>query len=109
MDSVRKVLPGELADRFKPVAIELKAGEASFHHPRMMHGSYENRTDGPRRGAVINVILDGVMSNSDEPLLKDAPVIPKGEKLGGQFFPLLFDPERLRGRAEDSRRGPLNP
>ena len=47
----------------------------------------------PRRGTVINVIRDGVKSDSDEPLLDGVPVIPKGEKLGGQFFPLLFDPE----------------
>jgi len=31
-----------------------------------------------------------VMSNSNEPLLEGVPVIPKGEKMGGQFFPLLF-------------------
>ena len=41
---------------------------------------------------MINVILDGVMSNSDEPLLEGVPVIPGGERMGGQFFPLLFDP-----------------
>jgi ectoine hydroxylase-related dioxygenase (phytanoyl-CoA dioxygenase family) len=92
MDAVRSVLPEELAAKFNPVAVELKAGECSFHHPRMMHGSYENRTDGPRRGTVINAVLDGVMSDSDEPLLKDVPVVRRGEKLDGQFFPLLFDP-----------------
>ncbi|MCI0666179.1 MAG: phytanoyl-CoA dioxygenase family protein, partial [Acidobacteria bacterium] len=33
--------------------------------------------------------------NSDAPLLEGVPVIPKGEKMGGQFFPLLFDPENI--------------
>jgi hypothetical protein len=28
-------------------------------------------------------------------LLEGTPVIPKGEKMGGQFFPLLFDPSRI--------------
>jgi ectoine hydroxylase-related dioxygenase (phytanoyl-CoA dioxygenase family) len=92
MDSIQSVLTDEQREMFKPVAVELKKGESSFHHPRMIHGSYANRTDRPRRGTVINVILDGVMSNSGEPLLEGVPVIPRGEKMGGQFFPLLFDP-----------------
>jgi ectoine hydroxylase-related dioxygenase (phytanoyl-CoA dioxygenase family) len=93
MDSIQSVLTDEQREVFKPVAVELKKGESSFHHPRMIHGSYANRTDRPRRGTVVNVILDGVMSNSDEPLLEGVPVIPVGEKMGGQFFPLLFDPK----------------
>jgi hypothetical protein len=39
---------------------------------------------------VINVFRDGVMSNADEPLLEGVPVIPRGEKMGGRFFPLLY-------------------
>ncbi len=58
----------------------------------MVHGSFDNRTDRPRRAAVINVVRDGVRSVSDKPLLEGVPRIPAGEKLGGQFFPLLFDP-----------------
>jgi ectoine hydroxylase-related dioxygenase (phytanoyl-CoA dioxygenase family) len=102
MEAIQTVLTDEQKEKFKPVAIELKKGECSFHHPRMIHGSYENSTDSPRRGTVINVILDGVMSNTDGPLLTDSTqglsdstreeIIPKGEKLGGRFFPLLFDP-----------------
>ncbi len=102
MEAIQNVLTDEQKEKFKPVAIELKKGESSFHHPRMIHGSYENSTDRPRRGTVINVILDGVMSNTDGPLLTDnserlsdsirEEIIPKGEKLGGRFFPLLFDP-----------------
>lgn len=92
MDSVQNVLPDELQDQFKPVAIELKAGECSFHHPRLMHGSYANDTDIPRRATVINVFRDGVWSASDEPPLAGVPPIPPGQPMSGQFFPLLFDP-----------------
>jgi ectoine hydroxylase-related dioxygenase (phytanoyl-CoA dioxygenase family) len=92
MDAIQSVLTAEQKKQFTPVAAELKKGECSFHHPRTIHGSFENTTDGPRRGTVINVIADGVMSNSDEPLLEGVPVIPKGEKLGGRFFPLLIAP-----------------
>lgn len=83
-----QLTPEQRAD-FKPVPIELKAGEASFHHPLMVHGSFENRSNRPRRAVVINVFLDGVRSASDEPLLRGLPVIPEGEKLEGRFFPLL--------------------
>jgi ectoine hydroxylase-related dioxygenase (phytanoyl-CoA dioxygenase family) len=93
MEAIRSVLTKQQKEQFRPVPIELKKGECSFHHPRMIHGSYENNTDSPRRGVVINAILDGVTSNSDEPLLKDVPVIPKGHKMEGQFFPLLLDPQ----------------
>jgi ectoine hydroxylase-related dioxygenase (phytanoyl-CoA dioxygenase family) len=92
MDAIRSVLTGSQKNQFQPVAIALKAGECSFHHPLMVHGSYENRSDRARRGAVINVLRDGVCSASNDPLLAGVPPIPSGEKLRGQFFPLLFDP-----------------
>jgi len=92
MDAIRSVLTDEQKELFKPVAIELQAGECSFHHPRMIHGSHANDTERPRRATVINVFRDGVLSNSDEPPLEGVPAIPKGEPMGGQFFPLLFDP-----------------
>lgn len=95
MDSIDAVLNEDLRSRFKPIAIELKAGEASFHHPLMIHGSYENRTSQPRRAAVINVFRDGVISDSDSPPLEGVPPISKGERMHGQFFPLLFDPRVL--------------
>jgi hypothetical protein len=93
MQAIESVLSQEQKAEFKPVPIELKKGECSFHHPLMVHGSYENRSDHPRRGAVINVFRDGVRSNSNDPLLEGVPAIPAGEKIEGQFFPLLFDPD----------------
>src|SRR5215468_4819027 len=87
LEESRSSLPEELREKFKPVPVEMKKGEASFHHARTMHGSGANDTPRPRRATVINVFLDGVMSNSNEPLLEGVPVIPRGEKIGGQFFP----------------------
>ncbi len=89
MDAIRKVLTEEQMAQFNPVAIELKKGECSFHHPLLIHGSQENRTDRPRRAVVLNVVRDGVRSDSDDPLLKGVPSVPKGEPIAGQFFPLL--------------------
>lgn len=93
MNAIQSVLSEEQKQAFRPVAIELKQGEASFHHPLMVHGSYENETDQPRRATVINVFRDGVLSASDAPPLAGVPSIPAGQKIDGQFFPLLFDPE----------------
>jgi hypothetical protein len=91
MDAIQSVLSEEQKREFKPVAIELKKGYASFHHPLMIHGSFENRTDRERRAFVINVFRDGVRSASDAPLLEGVPAIPQGAKMQGQFFPLLLD------------------
>jgi ectoine hydroxylase-related dioxygenase (phytanoyl-CoA dioxygenase family) len=98
MQAIREVLSDEQWQQFQhPVAVELKRGEAAFHHPLMVHGSFQNRTEGPRRATVINVVRDGVCSVSDEPLLEGVPVVPPGQPLGGSFFPLLFDPDRVAG------------
>jgi ectoine hydroxylase-related dioxygenase (phytanoyl-CoA dioxygenase family) len=92
MDAIHKVLSDEQKAAFEPVAIALKAGQCSFHHPRLIHGSYANLTERQRRATVINVFRDGVCSASNEPLLEGVPVIPSGAKMEGQFFPLLFAP-----------------
>ena len=97
MRAIESMLSDEQKVQFTPVPIELKQGECSFHHPLMVHGSYENKSDRPRRGAVINVFRDGVCSASNEPLLAGVPMIPVGEKMDGQFFPLLFDPSIMPG------------
>jgi len=97
MDAIQSVLTEEQKAQFKPVAIELKKGECSFHHPLMVHGSHENRSDQLRRGAVINVFRDGVRSASNGPPLEGVPPIPVGEEMGGQFFPLLFDDVSEKG------------
>jgi ectoine hydroxylase-related dioxygenase (phytanoyl-CoA dioxygenase family) len=92
MDAIQTVLSAEQKAQFAPVAIELEKGMATFHHPLMLHGSYENSTDRPRRAAVLNVFREGVRSASNQPLLQGVPAIPAGEPMGGRFFPVLFDP-----------------
>jgi hypothetical protein len=89
MDDIFEVLQEQQKREFQPVPSVLKTGQASFHHSLILHGSYENRSDRPRRGVVVNVFRDGVISDSDEPLLEGVPAIPKGDKIDGQFFPLL--------------------
>jgi ectoine hydroxylase-related dioxygenase (phytanoyl-CoA dioxygenase family) len=93
MNAIDAVLNEEQRRDFqRPVAIELKKGEAAFHHPRLVHGSFANHSDRSRRATVINVMKDGVRSACSEPLLHGTPAIPAGEKVEGQFFPLLYEP-----------------
>ncbi|HEV3023552.1 MAG TPA: phytanoyl-CoA dioxygenase family protein, partial [Pirellulales bacterium] len=94
MDAIQSVLSPEQKRQFRPVAIELRKGQCAFHHPLLVHGSYENSTDRPRRATVINAFRDGVLSQSDDELLAGVPKIAQGQKLQGQFFPLLFDSQR---------------
>lgn len=90
MEAIREVLDDRQWEQFRqPVAVELPAGQCSFHHPLMVHGSFENRTPSPRRATVLNVFRDGVQSSSDQPLLAGVPVVPPGAPMDGQFFPLL--------------------
>ena len=78
------------------VPIEMKRGHATFHHPLMVHGSYENKSERPRRAFVINVFADGTTSDSNDELLKGVPAIPRGERMQGRFFPLLYDAAKCK-------------
>jgi len=90
MDAIREVLDDEQMQAFEhPVDVEMPLGFATFHHPLMIHGSEANSTDRRRRATVVNMFRDGTRSAADEPLLEGVPVIPPGEEMGGQFFPLL--------------------
>ena len=91
MSAVYKYLTDEQRAEFDPVPALLQAGQASFHHPLMLHGSYENTSNRMRRAAVVNFVRDGVTSDSDQPLLDGVPVIPPGAKIEGQFFPLVSE------------------
>lgn len=92
MEGLMDYLTGEQKAKFKPVPIEMKKGYAAFHHPLMVHGSYENKSNRSRRAFVLNVFADGTISDTNDELLAGVPVVPKGEKIEGQFFPLLFQP-----------------
>lgn len=92
MNGLMNYLSEEQKEQFKnPVAIEMKKGYATFHHPLMVHGSYENKSDMRRRAFVLNVFADGTISNTDDELLAGVPPVAKGKKMEGKFFPLLFE------------------
>ena len=92
MNGLIEYLTEEQKEDFKPIPIELKRGYATFHHPLMVHGSYENRSEINRRAFVLNVFADGTVSDTDSELLKGVPIIGKGKKMEGKFFPLIYEP-----------------
>jgi hypothetical protein len=93
MNKLLEFLSEEQRSMFKPIPIEMKKGYGTFHHPLLIHGSYENRSPRKRRATVLNVFADGTLSDSDTELLVSVPPIPKGEKMEGRFFPLLINGE----------------
>ena len=96
LQGIKDFLTEEQKRQFEhPQFAEVKAGEAIFHHSLTLHGSGANTSSKPRRAFVINAIADGVISNSNEPLLEGVPVVHKGEQIRGQFFPLLFEPSLM--------------
>jgi ectoine hydroxylase-related dioxygenase (phytanoyl-CoA dioxygenase family) len=93
LQGIKDFLNEEQKKQFEsPGFAEVKAGEAIFHHSLTLHGSGENKSDKPRRAFVINIFEDGVRSDSDDVLLDGVPPVEKGEKMEGQFFPLLYQP-----------------
>jgi hypothetical protein len=90
MDAVKGFLTPEQAAAFQPVSMVLKAGECTFHHSHTVHGSYANRSDRPRRGLVLNFMRPDTRSADGEaPLLTGVPIIPAGQVIEGDHFPLL--------------------
>ncbi|MBM1107732.1 phytanoyl-CoA dioxygenase family protein [Aurantibacter crassamenti] len=93
MNGLMKSLTEAQKAEFKPEPIEMKKGYATFHHPLMVHGSYENKSEMSRRAFVLNVFADGTISNTDDELLQNVPKIGKGRKMEGKFFPLIYEKE----------------
>jgi ectoine hydroxylase-related dioxygenase (phytanoyl-CoA dioxygenase family) len=95
MNGIMNYLTEEQKAQFKPEPIELKAGYGTFHHPLLVHGSYENKSNRSRRAFVLNVFADGTTSNSNDEMLQGVPRVTKVQKMEGKFFPLLFEPEKV--------------
>ena len=90
MDAVREFLEPEQAEVFRPEPMEIRAGECLFHDAHTVHGSYGNRSPGPRRGVVLNFMKPDTRSaDGATPLLKGVPPIPAGDVIQGDHFPIV--------------------
>jgi ectoine hydroxylase-related dioxygenase (phytanoyl-CoA dioxygenase family) len=99
MDAVKQVLSKEQIEVFEnKFANELPRGYASFHHPLMMHGSYANYSERPRRAVVLNAMADNTLGNTANyermEALHSFPVMEQDKILNSRFFPLLFDGDK---------------
>ncbi|MBO9620556.1 MAG: phytanoyl-CoA dioxygenase family protein [Niabella sp.] len=96
MEAVRDILTAEQLTAFEhKIANELPKGYASFHHPLMMHGSYANVSERPRRAVVLNAMAAGTLGNTTNyeriDALHNFPEMKQDQVLNSNFFPLLFD------------------
>lgn len=91
LEAVRAHLPADAA--WRPIAVPVRAGQATIHHSHTLHGSDRNRSDRWRRAAVLNYMGGHVrVADGSEPLLRGAPPLPKGAVVEGACFPLVWPP-----------------
>lgn len=91
MDALLDRLPRDRRREFRPRPIRLQPGEGVIHHSLTVHGSFANRSDRPRRAAVLNYMADGVRVAEAGPLLRGVPEIPPGAAVAGAHFPVVLD------------------
>jgi len=92
MEGVKTVLSPEQVVQFKPDPMLARASECTFHHSPTMHGSYGNPSDRPRRALALNFMHPETRcGDGTNPLLYGVPVIPEGEIIQGDYFPLVLD------------------
>lgn len=93
-DQLLRTLPPALAQEFEPRPLQLRAGEASFHHSHTLHGSGPNASAQARRAVVVNAMGDHVrVADGSRPLLAGVPLLPTGALVEGEHFPIVHPPE----------------
>ena len=90
LDALLEHLNLEQRAAFAPVAVPLRAGEASIHHSHTVHGSYPNESPRQRRSLVVNYMHPETRcAAGSAPLLRGVPLIPEGAVIEGRHFPLV--------------------
>jgi ectoine hydroxylase-related dioxygenase (phytanoyl-CoA dioxygenase family) len=90
MDAVKAFLEPDQAAAFRPVAMEVEAGECLFHDAHTVHGSHGNASAGPRRGIALNYMKPDTRSaDGKRPLLAGVPLVPAGAVIEGDYFPIV--------------------
>ena len=74
---------------------EVKIGHALFIHPLLLHGSYPNVSKDWRRSAVVHYCAQGTCATATGPLFRGTYVMRGNEPLSGNFYPIVFNPQKL--------------
>jgi ectoine hydroxylase-related dioxygenase (phytanoyl-CoA dioxygenase family) len=91
-DAVVDVLSDEQRARWKPVAVELKAGDCTWHHGLTFHYTRPNTTNQVRRAVVTIYIPEGITYAAGDKMdhvLSPTITSAKGEALRGTRFARL--------------------
>ena len=76
------------------VPAELRQGEATFHHPLVVHGSFANTSARQRRATVLNVMHGDVVSKCQGHDMGNFPRVPDGKPMGShKCYPPLVTAE----------------
>lgn len=90
--TVDELLSDEQKAAWNPVAVELKAGDCTWHHGLTWHFTKPNTTNEIRRALVTIYIPEGINYAAEEKMehvLTPTITSKKGEPLRGTAFPLL--------------------
>ncbi len=89
LEAVRAHLPPGAA--WNPVAVPVRAGQATIHHSHVLHGSDANRSDRWRRACVLNYMGAHVrVADGSSPLLRSVPLLATGALVDGEHFPIVW-------------------
>lgn len=89
LDAIRAHVPAGAT--FDPVAVPVRAGQATIHHSHTLHGSGPNRSERWRRAVVLNYMAPDVrVADGTAPLLKGVPLLPVGAVVAGDDFPIVL-------------------
>ncbi len=89
IEAIREYLPQGAA--WQPVAVPVRAGQATIHHSHTLHGSGRNRSSRWRREAVCNYMGSHVrVADGCEPLLRGTAPIAEGAVVEGDAFPIVW-------------------
>ncbi len=80
---------------WNPVAVPVRAGQATIHHSHTLHGSGPNLSTHWRRAVVCNYMGAHVrVADGSQPLLRGTSPIAVGELVEGDAFPVVWDRSR---------------
>ncbi len=81
--------PAEQRKKFRPVAVEMKAGSCTFHDGLTFHYAGPNVSESPRRAIVTIYMPGGTRYRTLEHIVGDRAGLTEGEAFHGPLFPVV--------------------